>query len=422
MAKGLYLGDPTTGLAKRVKKMCLGDPLTGVARNIKKVYIGDPSIGVARLCYTAGERGVFIAGFEGSQTIIRTTNIEDQSSYMVIPLSNVMYGTVQEFGDYYVMLWKTSSSRGLYYSTDGKEWQSTDMTSFTSSLYNEPPLVYNGELYIKDWSSSKLMYHMTNNCTTFTTIEATALPWYGYGTKHLGGTKWAKLTYDTNNNVDSYKVSISNDGGTSWVTGGTVVSVKHNGSSSWSSGAELLYVDGLLFVCGSFIEYQSTNYMDYVCDLVQVDLTTGKFVTRIYAESNTNTPIAYDFTQPISGNLAFRYGIRRESESARFLYVRKLIKINPNANDTSRKYEEIGNFDTPYYPTQNENGLVTLDCPDRNCHYILMTKSRYIGAGLRNYTLAKVNKAYSVAADCVTIINNDTPSVFGIASLVYKKI
>lgn len=63
MAKGLYLGDPTTGLAKRVKKMCLGDPLTGVARNIKKVYIGDPNTGVARLCWQDYVASQYMVGY-----------------------------------------------------------------------------------------------------------------------------------------------------------------------------------------------------------------------------------------------------------------------------------------------------------------------------------------------------------------------
>lgn len=63
MAKGLYLGDPTTGLAKRVKKMCLGDPLTGVARNIKKVYIGDPNTGIARLCWQDYVASQYMVGY-----------------------------------------------------------------------------------------------------------------------------------------------------------------------------------------------------------------------------------------------------------------------------------------------------------------------------------------------------------------------
>lgn len=51
MAKGLYLGDPSTGVAKKIKKLYIGDPSTGVARKVKKVYIGDPNTGVARLCW-----------------------------------------------------------------------------------------------------------------------------------------------------------------------------------------------------------------------------------------------------------------------------------------------------------------------------------------------------------------------------------
>jgi len=52
MAKGMYLGDPITGLAKKIKKLYIGDPSTGVARKVKKVYIGDPNTGVARLCWS----------------------------------------------------------------------------------------------------------------------------------------------------------------------------------------------------------------------------------------------------------------------------------------------------------------------------------------------------------------------------------
>lgn len=53
MAKGMYIGDPSTGLAKKMKKLYIGDPSTGVARKVKKVYIGDPNTGLARLCWTA---------------------------------------------------------------------------------------------------------------------------------------------------------------------------------------------------------------------------------------------------------------------------------------------------------------------------------------------------------------------------------
>lgn len=53
MAKGFYLGDPATGLARKVKKLYIGDPVTGVARKVKKVYIGDPTTGLARLCWAA---------------------------------------------------------------------------------------------------------------------------------------------------------------------------------------------------------------------------------------------------------------------------------------------------------------------------------------------------------------------------------
>lgn len=52
MAKGMYIGDPSTGLAKKVKKLYIGDPSTGVARKVKKVYIGDPTTGLARLAWS----------------------------------------------------------------------------------------------------------------------------------------------------------------------------------------------------------------------------------------------------------------------------------------------------------------------------------------------------------------------------------
>lgn len=54
MAKGFYLGDPTTGLARKVKKLYIGDPTTGLVRKVKKVFIGDPVTGLARLFYSSG--------------------------------------------------------------------------------------------------------------------------------------------------------------------------------------------------------------------------------------------------------------------------------------------------------------------------------------------------------------------------------
>lgn len=59
MAKEIYLGDPATGLARKIKKLYLGDPTNGLARKVKKMYIGDPVTGLARLCWSAVAPGLF---------------------------------------------------------------------------------------------------------------------------------------------------------------------------------------------------------------------------------------------------------------------------------------------------------------------------------------------------------------------------
>lgn len=53
--KALYVGDHN-GIARKVKDYYIGDPTTGVARRIMKKYVGDAN-GVARLVYAFGLNG-----------------------------------------------------------------------------------------------------------------------------------------------------------------------------------------------------------------------------------------------------------------------------------------------------------------------------------------------------------------------------
>lgn len=95
MGAGIYLGDPYTGLARRVKQLYLGDPYTGLARKVKCIYLGDPFTGLARIAWRAD---VVNPIFVSSQTFtdgVKWNNYSDtvysyvvQKDYIIVTAGN----------------------------------------------------------------------------------------------------------------------------------------------------------------------------------------------------------------------------------------------------------------------------------------------------------------------------------------------
>lgn len=117
MAKGFYLGDPATGLARKVKKLYIGDPVTGVARKVKKVYIGDPTTGVARLAWSGSSPTVIMYTVVDNATQMRSVVFkmtEDHVNFITLAKIDNVIKEPERQGSYAFTSYANPST-GIYY-------------------------------------------------------------------------------------------------------------------------------------------------------------------------------------------------------------------------------------------------------------------------------------------------------------------
>lgn len=256
MAKAIYLGDPSTGVARKVKKLYVGDANTGVARKIKKVYVGDANTGVARLCYTAGERGYYLASY--SKGTIWYSKAA-YGAWTQLQLANTLSHAIIEFGDYYVVGWSSGSSRGLYYSTDCKEWKSSDVTATGANL-NYYMSVKKDKLYLYKNESVAIE---TSDCVTFKEVQTSTLPWWGTTEMHDG--TLVKTTRTPNGNYHHiYRIMMSKDNGVTWTTS-NYSRLLQTSSSYYHSSVTIENVNGRCLVMFDYASYYSSSG-DFQCD------------------------------------------------------------------------------------------------------------------------------------------------------------
>ncbi|ABX41183.1 hypothetical protein [Lachnoclostridium phytofermentans] len=418
MAKGLYIGDPSIGLAKKIKKLYIGDPSTGAARNVKKVYIGDQSTGVARLAWTAGTRGMFLVSFN-TGGIFKTNNIENLSSYVKVDLPNTYAYTMMEGGDYYIIDWQTSTSCGIYYSTDCVEWVSKDLTNLM--YYKQWRKYYwDGEFYFTDYKNSKLVYQKTKDFVNFTQIDMTAVPYHDCTI--VNDTTFVKITttitgtypYDYRN----YYPTITYDKGKTW-TIGTFLGSHYNSGSYYASGSSIKYYPewGGLHANKTYVSYASSDGQfkctgenlsaTYNVNNISEKKSLLEWSSSNYVGSNYNVSL---------GDLPFRYQETLTASTYGESWVSnvQLLQLYPYSNTPQYSLGDAVSFS---YPAEQNNWL-SIKCLDKNCYYLLTTKKT--GNNLYAFNVYKVPIGYTASYRFSALINDTTATKNYLTQIVYK--
>lgn len=426
MAKGMYLGDPSTGVAKKIKKLYIGDPSTGVARNVKKVYIGDPITGLARLAWTSGTKGMFLLGFN-TGGIFRTNNIENLSSYIKVDLPNAYAYTMMEGGDYYVIDWNTSTSWGIYYSTDCVEWISKDLTNIM--YYKQSRKYYwDGEFYFQDYKNSKLVYQKTKDFVNFTQIDVTAVPYHEC--TFINSTTFAKLTKTVTGTYPyerlNYYPTITYDGGKTWTVATNPLSSHYNNGGYYKAGGAIKYYPdwGGLNAEVTYVSYASYDGVfkcegNNVSAVININNINEKKEVLSWSSSYGGNSSNYDIHL---GDLPFR---RMETLNSTYgeSWISNLWLLQLYPYSDTNTYN-LG--DSVYFSYMaNENNYLTIRCPDKNCYYLLTTKKTN-SAQPPNATYAfnvyKVPKVYTSSYRFSALINDTTATKNYITQVVYKPV